>query len=52
MRIDMKAVIRGDKGTYELGLYAESYDEAVLECVALQEDGFLYENEEVIAIIE
>lgn len=48
----MKAVIRSDKGTYELGLYAESYDEAVQECVALKDDGFLYDNEEVIAIIE
>lgn len=48
----MKAVIRSDKGTFELGLYAETYDEAVRECAALREDGFLYPDEEVISIIE
>lgn len=48
----MKALIRSDKGTSELALFADNYDEAVRECAALREDGFLYPDEEVISIIE
>ena len=48
----MKAVIRSDKGVFELALLSESYDEAVKECVGLREDGFIKADEEVISIIE
>lgn len=48
----MKAVIRSDKGVFELALLSESHDEAVSECVELMEDGFIKQDEEVIAIIE
>lgn len=48
----MKAVIRSDKGVFELALFSESYDEAVRECVGLSEDGILKADEEVISIIE
>lgn len=48
----MKAVIRSDKGVFEMTLFAESYDEAVEECAGLSEDGFIKADEEVISIIE
>lgn len=48
----MKAVIRSDKGVFELALFAENYDDAVLECAGLQEDGIIKAEEEVISIIE
>lgn len=48
----MKAVIRSDKGVFELALLSESYDEAVKECVELQEDGIIKDDEEVISIVE
>lgn len=48
----MKAVIRSDKGVFEMALFSESYDEAVKECEGLIEDGFIKADEEVISIIE
>lgn len=48
----MKAVIRSDKGVFEMALLSESYDEAVEECAGLSEDGFIKADEEVISIIE
>ncbi|MBO6248165.1 MAG: hypothetical protein J6N54_05080 [Bacteroidales bacterium] len=48
----MKAVIRSDKGVFVIALLSESYDEAVMECVGLQEDGIIKADEEVISIIE
>lgn len=48
----MKAVIRSDKGVFELALLSESYDEAVRECVGLMEDGILKADEEVMSIVE
>lgn len=48
----MKAVIRSDKGVFELALLSESYDEAVMECAELQEDGIIKDDEEVISIVE
>lgn len=48
----MKAVIRSDKGVFELALLSESYDEALEECVRLSEDDIIKDNEEVISIIE
>ena len=43
----MKAVIRSDKGVFEMALLSDNYDDAVQECLEL-----LKENEEVISIIE
>lgn len=48
----MKAVIRGDKGVFELALFAENYDDAILECRGLLEDGIIKVDDEVISIIE
>lgn len=48
----MKAVIRSDKGVEYVALLSESYDEAVMECAGLMEDGFIKADEEVISIIE
>ena len=48
----MKAVIRSGKGVFEMPLLSESYDEAVRECVGLQEDGVIKADEEVISIIK
>lgn len=48
----MKAVIRSDKGVEYVALLSETYDEAVKECVGLQEDGIIKDDEEVISIVE
>ena len=48
----MKAVIRSNYGVFELALFAENYDDAVLEGAGLQKDGIIRAGEEVIAIIE
>jgi len=48
----MKATIRSDKGVFEMALLSESYDDAVRECVGLQEDGIIKDDEEVISIVE
>ena len=52
MERDMKAVIRSDKGVFEMALLSESYDEAVQECAGLLEDGFIRSDEEVISIVD
>lgn len=48
----MKAMIRSDKGIFEMTLFSESYDEAVEECAGLSEDEIIKADEEVISIIE
>lgn len=48
----MKAVIRSDKGVECVALLSETYDDAVRECVGMEEDGIIKADEEVISIIE
>lgn len=49
----MKAVIRSDQGRREyVALLSETYDDAVRECVGMEEDGIIKADEEVISIIE
>lgn len=48
----MKAVIRSDKGVEYVALLSETYDDAVRECMGMEEDGIIKADEEVISIIE
>lgn len=48
----MKAVIRSDKGVFELALLSDSYDDALDEVIRMEEEGIIKADEEVISIIK
>lgn len=48
----MKAVIRSDKGVFELALLSDNYDDALDEVIRMEEEGIIKADEEVISIIE
>lgn len=48
----MKAVIRSDKGVFELALLSENYDDALDEVIRMEEEGIIKADEYVEAIID
>lgn len=46
----MKAVIRSDKGVFELALLSDDYYDAMYEIIKMEEEGIIKADEEIISI--